>query len=134
MRAILVTSVGGPEVLQLTEVADPPPPTAGEVLVQVSAIGVDFADTERRRGIYSPPTLPWIPGREAAVSPRSGIPPLRLGTRKFFDADAIRAERLGLESRRRDLVLVDGCTEWEPRGLASAWPALRSLCDGVVRA
>jgi NADPH2:quinone reductase len=27
---------------------------------------VNFSDTERRRGIYDPPALPWIPGDEAA--------------------------------------------------------------------
>jgi NADPH2:quinone reductase len=29
-------------------------------------VGVNFSDTERRRGIYDPPPLPWIPGNEAA--------------------------------------------------------------------
>lgn len=43
-----------------------PEPGPGEVLVRVQAIGVNFSDTERRRGIYDPPALPWIPGNEAA--------------------------------------------------------------------
>ena len=65
MRAIVVRSIGGPEVLQLAD-APEPAPASGEVLVKIAAVGVNFADTERRRGIYSPPPLPWIPGREAA--------------------------------------------------------------------
>jgi NADPH2:quinone reductase len=36
------------------------------VLVRLHAIGVNFSDTERRRGVYDPPALPWIPGNEAA--------------------------------------------------------------------
>lgn len=89
MRAILMTSLGGPEVLQLTEVPDPPPPAAGEVLVRIAAVGVNFADTERRRGIYAAPTLPWIPGREAAgvvaaVGP--GVSPQLVGSRVAYFA------------------------------------------------
>src|SRR3954470_1472986 len=89
MRAILVTSLGGPEVLQLTEVPEPPSPVAGEVLVQIAAVGVNFADTERRRGIYSTPTLPWIPGREAAgvvaaIGP--GVNPEIVGARVAYFA------------------------------------------------
>jgi len=66
LRAIVVKSIGGPEVMQLAEVPEPAPPGPGEVLVRIAAAGVNFADTERRRGIYSAPLLPWIPGREAA--------------------------------------------------------------------
>jgi NADPH2:quinone reductase len=63
MRAILVTALGGPEVLVPTDVPAPVP-GPGEVLIQLGAIGVNFADTERRRGAYARPTLPWIPGHE----------------------------------------------------------------------
>ena len=66
MRAIVVKSLGGPEVLQLADVPEPASPAPGEVLVKIEAAGINFADTERRRGIYSAPSLPWIPGREAA--------------------------------------------------------------------
>ncbi len=65
MRAIVVRSLGGPEVLEIADVPEPSP-GPGEVLVKIEAVGVNFADTERRRGIYSAPPLPWIPGREAA--------------------------------------------------------------------
>lgn len=65
MRAIVVRAFGGPDVLTMgtTEV---PRPGAGEVLVRVRAVGVNFSETERRRGVYDPPALPWIPGNEAA--------------------------------------------------------------------
>jgi NADPH2:quinone reductase len=65
MQAIVVRSLGPPEVL--TCVAHPDPvPGAGEVRVRVHAAGVNFADTERRRGLYQQVALPWIPGDEAA--------------------------------------------------------------------
>lgn len=65
MRAVVVTALGGPEVLTLGS-APVPRPGPGEVLVRLHAIGVNFSDAERRRGSYDPPALPWIPGNEAA--------------------------------------------------------------------
>ena len=66
MRAVVVTRVGGPEVL---EVRDVPEPVAqpGEVLVRVEAVGVNFADTLSTRGTYkSTPPPPFVSGREFA--------------------------------------------------------------------
>jgi NADPH2:quinone reductase len=65
MRAIVMHATGGPEVLELAEVPAPRP-KPGEVLVEVHARGVNFADTERRRARYGPTPLPWILGSEAA--------------------------------------------------------------------
>lgn len=65
MRAIVATSLGDPEVLQLQEVPRPSP-GPGQVLVGLHRIGVNFSDTERRRGVYRQPSLPWIPGGEGA--------------------------------------------------------------------
>lgn len=65
MRAIVVRALGGPHVLT-PGTTETPRPGAGEVLVRLHAIGVNFSDTERRRGTYDPPQLPWIPGNEAA--------------------------------------------------------------------
>jgi len=54
MRAITLTSPGGPENLVWAEVADPVP-AAGEVLVRVAASAVNRADLLQRRGFYPPP-------------------------------------------------------------------------------
>jgi NADPH2:quinone reductase len=66
MKAVVVTRLGGPEVL---EVRDVPEPVAqpGEVVVRVEAVGINFADTHSTRGAYkgTPPT-PFISGREFA--------------------------------------------------------------------
>jgi len=65
VRAIQVTRFGPPGVLTLATLPDPTP-APGEVRVRVHAIGVNFSDTERRRAVFDPPELPWVPGREAA--------------------------------------------------------------------
>lgn len=65
MRAIVVHALGDPDVLTLGD-HPVPEPGPGAVLVRLEAVGVNFSDTERRRGIYDPPALPWIPGNEAA--------------------------------------------------------------------
>ena len=67
MRAIVVQQLGPPEVLVLGE-APVPKPGPGEVLVQLQAIGLNFSETERRRGVYATPAFPWIPGTEGAGS------------------------------------------------------------------
>jgi NADPH2:quinone reductase len=86
MQAIVVHAFGGPEVLAL-RTHPTPTPGPGEVLVRLRAVGVNFSDTERRRGIYDPPPLPWIPGNEAAglvegLGP--GVDPAWLGRRVAF--------------------------------------------------
>ena len=54
MRAVVITAPGGPEVLSLEEVPDPVP-GEGEVLVEVTAAGVNPADVMQRQGFYPPP-------------------------------------------------------------------------------
>lgn len=64
MRAIQFEHIGGPEVLQLVDVA---PPALGphDVLVRHHAIGVNFIDTYFRAGLYKT-ALPAIAGQEGA--------------------------------------------------------------------
>ncbi|SFK20812.1 NADPH2:quinone reductase [Halobacillus dabanensis] len=66
MKAIQFKEFGDPSVLEKVDVAKPEL-AEGEVLVKVSAIGVNYADTARREGAYVVPTpLPFIPGAEVA--------------------------------------------------------------------
>lgn len=46
--------------------APEPVPARGEALVRLRAAGVNFSETERRRGVYRTPSFPWIPGGEGA--------------------------------------------------------------------
>ncbi|AMA76174.1 NADPH:quinone reductase [Thermus parvatiensis] len=64
MRAIRVHETGGPEVLRLEELPVPEP-GPGEVLVRLLAIGVNFIDTYKRKGLYPVP-LPFTLGEEGA--------------------------------------------------------------------
>lgn len=57
MRAARIVEHGGPEVLELTEVAVPAP-QAGEVLVQVSAVALNNTDLWTRQGAYGRPGDP----------------------------------------------------------------------------
>lgn len=54
MKAVVITSPGGPEVLQLQEVEDPQLKD-DEVLIKVHATALNRADTLQRRGLYPPP-------------------------------------------------------------------------------
>ncbi len=66
MRAVRFHRFGGPEVLQVERVPKPTV-TPGHALVDVVAAGVNFADTERRRGLYlAAEPLPAITGFEGA--------------------------------------------------------------------
>lgn len=66
MRALVVRRYGAPEVLEAQQVPDPQP-KAGEALIRVKAIGVNFADLLQRMGIYpDTPKPPFIPGLEVA--------------------------------------------------------------------
>jgi len=82
VRAVVITSPGGPEVLKLAEVPDPVP-GEGEVVVEVAAAGVNPADVLQRQGFYPPPPgAPAYPGLEcsgriAGVGP--GVPGWREG-------------------------------------------------------
>jgi NADPH:quinone reductase len=64
MKAIQIHETGGPEVLQLAEVPIPEP-GAGQVLIRVEAVGVNFIEIYFRKGVYKAP-LPLTPGSEAA--------------------------------------------------------------------
>ncbi len=67
MRAVVLHSYGGPEVLTIEEIADPIP-GPDEVLVQVAATALNRADLLQRMGLYPDPrrVQPEIPGLEFA--------------------------------------------------------------------
>lgn len=66
MRAVQIQEFGGPEVLDVVELAEP---EAGpdEVVVEVARAGMNFADTHQRENDYlAKAELPLIPGGEIA--------------------------------------------------------------------
>ncbi len=81
MRAIVISKHGPPEVLRLVDRPDPVP-TEGQVLVEVRAAGVNFADLMMRAGLYpGAPRLPFVPGYEVAgvAEGRRVLAPARFG-------------------------------------------------------
>jgi NADPH2:quinone reductase len=66
VRAIVVSAYGGPEALTLAD-REAPVAGPGQVLVNVAAAGVNYADIYQRQGQppYRPP-LPYVPGSEGA--------------------------------------------------------------------
>jgi NADPH2:quinone reductase len=82
MRAIVVSAHGDSSVLEYGERPDPAPGD-GEVLIDIAAAGVNFADVYNREGHYPVP-LPFVPGTEgagtvAAVGP--GVTDVAVGDR-----------------------------------------------------
>ncbi len=64
MRAIQISEFGGPDVMKLVELSDPVP-GADEVLLDVTAVGINYADTHQTENSYlSPQKLPLVPGIE----------------------------------------------------------------------
>jgi NADPH:quinone reductase len=85
MKAIVVHEFGEPEVLRYEDAPDPKI-GAGEVLVRVRAVGVNFADHLMRRGTYRGQEPPLIPGLELAgevVMVGPGVSGLSVGQRVF---------------------------------------------------
>jgi NADPH:quinone reductase len=85
MKAIVCEAFGGPEVLALREVPDPPPPGPGEVQVRIEARGVQYVDVLMLAGKYQfRPEPPFIPGNEGAgevVAVGQGVTRFKLGDR-----------------------------------------------------
>jgi NADPH:quinone reductase-like Zn-dependent oxidoreductase len=87
MRAVVITRHGPPEVLQVQERPDPVP-APGEMLVDVRAAGVNFADLQARIGLYpDAPKPPCVVGYEVA----GVVATLGRGTHGFAVGDRVLA-------------------------------------------
>jgi NADPH2:quinone reductase len=72
MRAIEIQEFGGPEVLELRELDDPQPGD-GAVVIDVSAAGVNWADTHHADNTYlAPAEVPMVPGGEVVGTTPDG--------------------------------------------------------------
>src|ERR687895_2663622 len=73
MRAVQIEEFGGPEVLEVRDDVPKPEPGDGELLVEVSRAGMNFADTHQREDSYlSKFELPLILGGEVAGTTEDG--------------------------------------------------------------
>jgi len=81
MRAVPITTHGGPDVLTLRDVPEPTP-SAGDAIVRVRACALNHLDLWQRRGIARVAQLPHIPGSDIAGEVVDGGPSgLPAGTR-----------------------------------------------------
>ena len=124
MRAIQFTQTGGPEVLIATDLPNPYP-KAGEALIRLSAIGVNYIDTYHRTGLYPVP-LPFVPGTEGAgviEALGDGVTDLTIGQRvawatqsgSYAEYAVVAADKLvpvpdGLTDQQAAAALLQGMT------------------------
>jgi len=86
VRAVVLTGTGGPEVLQVRELADPVV-APGQIRIAVRAAGINFADTLARVGLYpDAPKPPCVLGYEVAGEVETvgeGVTEFAVGDRVF---------------------------------------------------
>jgi NADPH2:quinone reductase len=104
VQAVVVERFGGPEVLRLSD-RDIGQPGPGQLLVDVSAAGVNFMDTYRRQGAEGYAVdLPYVPGDEGAgtvAAVGSGVSDFVEGDRvAWADVPGSYAERLLVPAHR----------------------------------
>lgn len=83
MKAVQIHEFGGPEVLKVEE-APEPKIGSGDVLIQMEAAGVNYADVMLRAGVYPVKGLPVTPGFEVAgriIDVGDGVTEVRVGER-----------------------------------------------------
>ena len=117
MRAITMTSFGGPEVLVEAQRPDPVP-AAGELLVRVTASGINRPDVLQRKGAYAPPPgASDLPGLEIA------------GTVIAGDAAELAAAGFKLGDRVCALVAGGGYADQCTAPIAQCLPVPAGLSD-----
>ncbi|MEK7831226.1 MAG: alcohol dehydrogenase catalytic domain-containing protein, partial [Acidobacteriota bacterium] len=124
MKAIVVENCGGPESLVYRD-AEKPAPKAGEALVKLEAVGLNFIDVYHRTGLYPLPR-PFIPGMEAAGIVESlgeGVSEVSVGDRvayamqpgAYADYAAVQSWRLvkvpaGVSAEQAAAAMLQGMT------------------------
>jgi len=109
VNSIRVHKTGGPEVLRIEEVPDPAP-AAGELVVNIEAIGVNFIEIYQREGLYTL-ARPFTPGTEAAGTVRalgSGVSEFRVGDRVVSQAMRGAYASRALVAAERVVKIPDG--------------------------
>ena len=100
MQAVEISAFGGPQVLRLGE-RPVPQPGAGELLIRVTASGINRPDVLQRMGHYAPPPgTSDLPGLEVAGVVESG------------DAEAMAQAGLRVGDRVCALVAGGGYAQW----------------------
>ena len=118
MKAIQITNFGGPEVMQYVELPDPTL-KAGEELITVTAIGINYADTHQTENSYlSKQELPLVPGIEVVGKTNDGRRVLApVGAGGYSQLAAVNPRAMieiptGVSDQQALCMLVQGSTAW----------------------
>jgi NADPH:quinone reductase len=118
MRAVQIDEFGGPEVLKVADVAKPEP-GEGEVLIEVSRAGMNFADTHQRENSYlARYQTPLILGGEVAGTTEDGRHVMALVPSGGYAEYAVAHESAvyeipdGVSEGAALALLVQGLTAW----------------------
>jgi NADPH2:quinone reductase len=118
MKAIQITEFGGPDVMHLVDL-DTPTPGAGQELITVSAIGINYADTHQTENSYLfPQKLPLIPGVEVVGTTASGVRVLALVEAGGYAQEVVTHSATmvpvteGVSDEQALCMLVQGSTAW----------------------
>src|SRR5690349_3547667 len=84
MRALQQTTLNGPQDLRLITDVPVPSPGPGEVLIRVTAAGVNFVDISQARGVFAggpqPPYVAGIEGAGEVIAVGQGVTEVEPGT------------------------------------------------------
>jgi NADPH2:quinone reductase len=118
MRAVQIEEFGGPEVLKLADIPQPEPGD-GEVLVEVSRAGMNFADTHQRENSYLAKfELPLVLGGEVAGTTGDGERVLALLGSGGYAEYAVAPEATvfpipeGVDDGAALAMVIQGLTAW----------------------
>jgi NADPH2:quinone reductase len=117
MKAMQITAFGGPESMHLIDLAEPVP-GPGQELIEVTSIGINYADTHQTENSYlSPQKLPLVPGIEVVgiANGRRVLAPVESGgyAQKAIAHSAAMIEiPVGVSDEQALCMLVQGSTAW----------------------
>ena len=117
MKAMQITAFGGPESMHLVDLAEPVP-GPGQELIDVTSIGINYADTHQTENSYlSPQKLPLVPGIEVVgiANGRRVLAPVDGGgyAQKALAHSAAMIEiPNGVSDEQALCMLVQGSTAW----------------------
>jgi NADPH2:quinone reductase len=118
MRAVQIEEFGGPEVLQVVDLPTPEPGD-GEVLIEVSRAGMNFADTHQRENSYlARYELPLVLGGEVAGTTPDGQRVVALLRQGGYAEYAVAPEATtfpipdGVDDAVALALVIQGLTAW----------------------
>src|SRR5918912_1181992 len=133
MRALQQTSLNGPQDLRLITDAPVPSPGPGEILIRVTAAGVNFVDISQARGTFAggpqPPYVAGIEGAGEVTAVGEGVTDLEPGARVIGVSikGGAFAEYMVLPAAAA-IPVPAGWAEEQALGMVVSWPtALAAL-------